>query len=763
MVSIAEDRFDIDQGIFFLDEMFERRKGYVSVVFGHNPRTSKPRFAEDDWQPKFYKWPSQREDLIDDVDDALNHPDVIRENIEIFICPALRSKPSRQRGTNAPLWWVWADVDHKPDENTMEKINALGGMTVLSGSDGHRHVYLPLDKPVTPLLHKALCLALKEALGATDSKIAENDLLRLPGTINWKRTEPKRVFLKSRARRKRSATFWKDMLCSMASTRWEVFADQARATTPKDLGAINENTKRPKLKGEALKCFRYNPTNDGQRHDAIYKLVRTMKEEGYTRDQTHATAREYPPAISKWGTDWRISNDVDRIWQKYKLPERDKPSIHEHLSEEDDGLEQPELQFHVWGKVVDRVRRAPAPKYLFDGVWVEGDYGVVSAQDKAGKSWAMGDAAISAASASLPDAPDNIRWMNTWACNDGGPVIICFGEGSERKQVRRLEAIARSKGLTDEQFINLPIHAMFSVPQIGDDQHMLELEAKIQAVKPALVIVDPFYLAAAGSDSANLSSMGALLQRIQLACQRHGTALMVSHHWNKTGNGDAHSRTSGVGLTAWGRVLMSIEVIHEHMDPNSKRSSVRMQWHIKGDEIPSQVMVITRDVWEDTPGDLTSRMNYELSESAEPGKSEGVHVNAGMIERIMATLEENRQGLGFRKIMDKSKERGTPVGRPSLNKHLPLLEEHGYIRLQKAERPGYSDNYVFLKPFSTKHLIDGMLPPLDPHATPATYDVIKASEGRNPWGRYKPATPRQVDMSALPKFQPKRRRTRMNA
>lgn len=743
MISIADDRFDIDQGIFYLDEMFGDRKGYVSVVFGHNPRTSKPRFAEDDWQPKFYKWPSQREDLLEDVDDALNHPEVIRENTEIFICPALRSRPERTRGSNAPLWWVWADMDHKPTEDQIDRINHLGGMTVLSGSDGHRHVYLPLDKPVTALLHKALCLALKDALGAKDSKIAENDLLRLPGTLNWKRTEPKRVFLKSRARRPRPASHWKRILCMMTNKPWDKYADEARATTPKDLGSINESTPRPKLKGQSLKCYRYNPTNDGQRHDAIYKLVRTMKEEGYNRDQTHATLRTYAPAISKWGTDWRISNDVDRIWQKYKI-EGDTRN-HGDLAEEDDGLEQPELQFHVWGKVVERVRNSPPPKYLFQGVWVEGDYGVVSAQDKAGKSWAMGDAAITCAAGELSDHP-TLSWMQRWECTEGGPVIMCFGEGSERKQVRRLEAIARSKGLTDDQFMALQIHAMFSVPQIGDDQHMSELETKIQQVRPALVIVDPFYLAAGGSDASSLSGMGQLLQRIQLACQRHGASLMVSHHWNKTGNGDAHSRTSGVGLTAWGRVLISIEVTGESMDADTKRSSVSQQWHIKGDEIPSQVMAITRDVWEDEPGNLTSRMNYQLSEAGDsPTPAAQPRVKVTLIERIMSTLEENRGGLGFRALQNAAQQRGTPVGRPSLEKYLPILEQQGYIRIDKADGRGRSDCYLYLRPFKRSHLVDGAF--------------AEASSTTPKYGT--PAQPRQIDMSSTRKFDSRRRRTRI--
>lgn len=748
MISIADDRFDIDQGIFYLDEMFGERKGYVSIVYGHNPRTTKPRFAEDDWQPKYYKWPSQRDDLIEDVDNALNHPDVIDENIEIFICPALRKTPERTRGSHAPLFWVWADMDHKPTEDQIDRINHLGGMTVLSGSDGHRHVYLPLDKPVTAVLHKALCLALKDALGAKDSKIAENDLLRLPGSLNWKRSEPKRVFLKSRARRPRPASHWKRILCLMTNKSWDTYADEARATTPKDLGAINP-TKRPKLKGASLKAFRYNPTNDGQRHDAIYKLVRTMKEDGYTRDQTHATLHEYPPAVSKWGSEWRISNDVDRIWQKYKIERND--SAPPHVRDEDDGLEQPELQFHVWGKVVDRVRNSPPPRYLFQDIWVEGDYGVVSAQDKAGKSWAMGDAAISCAS--------RTAWMDTWACEVGGPVIICFGEGSERKQVRRLEAIARSKGLTDDQFLDLQIHAMFSVPQIGDDQHMLELETKIQQVKPALVIVDPFYLAAAGADTANLSSMGSFLQRIQVACQRHGAALMLSHHWNKTGNGAAHTRSSGVGLTAWGRVLIAIELPdqgNDLADVVTKRSSVRQVWHIKGDEIPEARMEFTRDVWEDRPGDLTCRMNYEIichDPNATPAGERIASVRA--VERIMTLLHEHKGGLGVRQVTTVGKESGRPIGQAAVVKYLPILEKTGFIRSQPPEGPGKPKLHFAIKQFDKSMVVKGYLQVRGDDGSPTpTHD------------RYgKAASPRQLDMSSVRprKFDPTRRRTRMNA
>lgn len=735
-MSLLDDRFQIEHAEYYVDKMFGDRKGYVSVVFGHNPKLSKPRFEEDDFRPKYYDWPAQRDDLIEDVDDALNHNDVKHENIEIFICPALRKVPSRRQGTHAPLLWVWADMDHRPTESQLDRIRGLGAMTVLSGSEGHRHVYLELDKPVSATAHKALCLALKDAVGAKDSKIAENDLLRLPGTLNWKTADPKQVFLKSTGRRARSAAYWVKQLTSMTGRDWSYYADHAKATTPRDLGVVKD-VPRPKLKGESLKAYRYNPDNDGQRHDAIYKLVRTMKEEGYTRDQTHATLHTYAPALSKWNTDWRISNDVDRIWQKAKIA--DRPTVAQTIAADDDGLEQPELQFHHWQTVVHRVRTSPPPRYLFQGVWVEGDYGVVYAMDKAGKSWAMLDAAISCASGTA--------WMDKWECNAAGPVIICFGEGSERKQIRRADAIARSKGLTDEQFQALPIVPLFSVPTIADDVHLAELEAKIAEVRPALVIIDPFYLAASGADSANLNAMGVLLRRIQLVCQRHNAALMISHHWNKTGNGDAHSRASGTGLTAWGRVLISIELPNGDglTDAITKRSSVMMRWHIKGDEVSSEQAEFTREVWEDSPGDLSCQMNYLIIQNTAESVDKMQPIkNAPTLQRISDMLSENAGGLGVRQLLRTSKETGRPIGQKTLMTSLDLLELHGFIQVKESTGQGMPKKHILVRPF-TRDLLDP-LGRLKNNTGEASTPQITMPRPRSS-GSFKPATRVVIDMS----------------
>lgn len=687
---MIDDRFPhIEQAEYFLNRLFEDRKGFVAMAFGHNPRTSKPRFAPGDMRSKYYSWPDEREQLLEDVDDLVNSPETRGENIEVFINPALRKIPSRKAGTHAPLRWVWADMDHSPTEQEMDRINALGAMTVLSGTEGHRHIYLPLDKPVSASTHQAICRVLKDAIGG-DSKIAENDLLRLPGTLNWKTTQPKEVWLKSAGRRVRPAKAYVDLLTSMTGKDWATYKTEVLSSSS-EVTDVPDNHPVPKLKSlPALvrESFRYTP-EPGKRNDAIFKLVSTCKEEGMSREDTHSLTRTYPPAVSKWGSPWRISNDVDRIWQKAAGPDN-----HQILDVVDDGEDQPELIFHPLGSLLRRVKTAPPPQYLFDGIIVQGDYGLLSAEDKAGKSFIMMDAALSAASGK--------PWMDRYATITAGPVIVCVGEGSERKQSRRIYAIGRHKGLSDTEIEALPIHLLLGVPQVKDEGHIEELEKAIREIKPVLVIIDPFYLAAGGVDFARLADVGQALQPIQAVCQRYGAALLLSHHWNKTGTGNGHNRTSGVGLTAWGRFLISVEVKRESTDHDTKKTRVLQHWQIKGDEVMTDDFGVEREVWADNPSDLTSNMNYYLRvASAQEMTNATPMKREPMAEKISKVLEENLDGLGVNEIIKELKAHHgvNSTSGKTIRDILDQLIEREYVQAGKMEA-NRRIPYFHIKPFT---------------------------------------------------------------
>jgi hypothetical protein len=98
-----------------------------------------------------------------------------------------------------------------------------------------------------------------------------------------------------------------------------------------------------------------------------------------------------------------------------------------------------ELAVSSFGEVVARVAAAGQPRWLVEPLWPADAYGVLAAQEKAGKTWAALDLAVSVASGR--------PWLDHFTCSNPGPVLLFLGEGGERAMVRRIQAIAVSKAL----------------------------------------------------------------------------------------------------------------------------------------------------------------------------------------------------------------------------------------------------------------------------------------------------------------------------
>jgi hypothetical protein len=107
---------------------------------------------------------------------------------DLYTCPYLLSGPDkRAKGTSIARRLVHCDVDRGLLD--VDKARTLPGAFVVgSGSPGNGHTDVRLTKSVPPHQHEALCRGLGAHLGAIDSKISDNDLLRPPGTFNHKPT-----------------------------------------------------------------------------------------------------------------------------------------------------------------------------------------------------------------------------------------------------------------------------------------------------------------------------------------------------------------------------------------------------------------------------------------------------------------------------------------------------------------------------------------------------------------------------------------------
>jgi hypothetical protein len=244
-------------------------------------------------------------------------------------------------------------------------------------------------------------------------------------------------------------------------------------------------------------------------------------------------------------------------------------------------------------------------RWLVRGVWPAGDYGVLGAEKKTGKSWMALDLAVSVASGT--------PWLGAFEVDDAGPVVVFAGEGGDGNIVRRLRAVAAARGLVADC---LPIHVCTRAPHLSDPGHVVELQETVEAVRPSLVVLDPFYLAAGGANGADLYAMGALLERPQHVCGRVGAALLVVTHFNRSRDTRGAARFTGAGPAEWGRVLLAATQISRHTDSATKATTVLAELEVTGGEIPDTSVRVRRTVWAVDPEDLDSPLVYEVDTPA---------------------------------------------------------------------------------------------------------------------------------------------------
>jgi hypothetical protein len=291
--------------------------------------------------------------------------------------------------------------------------------------------------------------------------------------------------------------------------------------------------------------------------------------------------------------------------------------------------------------VVARVDDTQDVRWLARPVWPGDAYGMLGASMKVGKTWIMLDLAVAVASGGA--------WLGTYPVETPGPVLVFLGEGGERKMVRRLRAIAESKGapLTD-----LPLWLCHRAPNLTSADHLAEIRQEVQRRRPALVIVDPLYLAAGNAKSESLFAMGDVLVGLQVLCQEVGASLVISHHWNrKTGTGDGPERMTGAGPAEWGRVLVSVSLQHQTTNPD-RSTAATLQVTFMGDEIPETELHLRRRVWADDPDDLASPLHYELEVLTGNEAEAGPGSLRPAARRVLAALRQAGDWLSVSSIGD---------------------------------------------------------------------------------------------------------------
>jgi len=157
----------------WIDYIFKGdQSGYVYVALEKNGK-----FAQ-----KFYKYPEDQ--------DKLRTLAGNRKKGNVYFCPALFSRPSGKSRDVLGSWVSWADIDHT---GSLSYDVPSAGLIVASGSPGRTHQYWRSSVFQTPETLVGRNYYLARHLRADPSGIDPCQLLRVPDTLNYKHTPPKRV------------------------------------------------------------------------------------------------------------------------------------------------------------------------------------------------------------------------------------------------------------------------------------------------------------------------------------------------------------------------------------------------------------------------------------------------------------------------------------------------------------------------------------------------------------------------------------------
>jgi len=237
---------------------------------------------------------------------------------------------------------------------------------------------------------------------------------------------------------------------------------------------------------------------------------------------------------------------------------------------------------------------------------------------------------------------------------------VFAGEGGPGGLVRRLDAIARSRNLDDD---NLQIAICTRAPHLADVGHMHLFNQALERYRPRLVILDPLYLAARGAELTDLYKMGSLLERAQHTCALHNAALFVVHHFNRSATAKGASRLSGAGPAEWGRVLIGAAVMSRSTDPKTRETRVITELEAIGGDIADDKFRIVRTIRAHDPDDLDSPLDYTVT--VQPADqlpsvtvADGVKPSA---QRVLDVLREHDSPMTVRQIGDAVAEQGHPL------------------------------------------------------------------------------------------------------
>jgi len=186
---------------------------------------------------------------------------------------------------------------------------------------------------------------------------------------------------------------------------------------------------------------------------------------------------------------------------------------------------------------------APEHRWLVKGLWADQAVGIVGGEPKSCKSYLALDLAVAVASGS--------PCLRHFPVQKTGRVLLYAAEDQPHVVRSRLEGIARAAGV---DFASLDVFAIVASQIRLDSTNCRQyLQETVEAVKPVLLLLDPFVRLHAGDENV-VSEVAPLLAYLRDLQRRFRTAVVLVHHARKSaGNARGGQALRGSSdLHGWG-------------------------------------------------------------------------------------------------------------------------------------------------------------------------------------------------------------------
>ena len=469
---------------------------------------------------KPFKWPAHKERIRKHIKSV-----VAEGKRNLYWCPTVLDGPRRRSENVLPTRCVWADLDDV-DPNNLD----LEPTHIWQSSPNRSQALWITDQTMQPRRASELSRAVAYSTGADPGGWDLSQVLRVPGSRNFKyKLHPIVRLVRSAGSTYDVADLADHFPDSQGPDKGRPELPPLPDTTPQRILRKYRDRLSPRIR--ELVNAKIEDVIIGERSDRLWELECRLIEVGLTTGEVVVLVRS-----TAWNKYRLRGDELERLWT-----EAEKASASTGVTVTGGG----ELtgadrapKFVDYRSLLGS--HLPPPSWLVDSFWVQGSHGIIAGEPKTYKSTLATDLCISVASGE--------PFLGGFDVNDPGPVVYVQEENSVWDVYDRIRKITHSKGLLEGRVkqsgrdieITLPPELpMTFLNRYGfnfmEPEDRDYLEEHVQKVQPRLIMFDPLYLMLGSADENSAKELRPVLSWLLQLSNRYSCAVVIIHHWNKSG------------------------------------------------------------------------------------------------------------------------------------------------------------------------------------------------------------------------------------